>query len=83
MILVDELSQNQAAYTAMAFRSASGAVVIGGATAGADGHTSQIPLPGGLRTIIGGVPDLDVKPAIPAFAPAATNCWKPRWRAIQ
>lgn len=55
MILVDEVSQSQAEYTAMALRSASGAVVIGSTTAGADGNVSQIPLPGGLPTMISGI----------------------------
>jgi C-terminal processing protease CtpA/Prc len=55
VILVDEVSQSQAEYTAMALRSASGAVVIGSTTAGADGNVSQIPLPGGLPTMISGI----------------------------
>ena len=79
VVLVDEVSQSQAEYTTMAFRSA-GAVVIGSTTAGADGNTSEIPLPGGLRSMISGigvfypdkkptqrvgiVPDIEVKPTI-------------------
>src|SRR5678815_1747151 len=79
VILVDEISQCQAEYTTMAFRS-SGAVVIGSTTAGADGDVSEIPLPGGLRSMISGigvfypdkkptqrigiVPDIEVKPTI-------------------
>ena len=39
----------------MAFLAVPGAVVIGSTTAGADGNVSQIPLPGGLRTIISGI----------------------------
>jgi C-terminal processing protease CtpA/Prc len=55
-------------------------VVIGSTTAGADGDVSQIPLPGGLNTMISGlgvfypdqkptqrigiVPDIEVKPTI-------------------
>jgi len=45
-ILVDETSQSQAEYTAMALRAMPNAVVVGSTTAGADGNLSQIPLPG-------------------------------------
>jgi hypothetical protein len=54
-ILVDESSQSQSEYTAMALRSAPGAVVIGSQTAGADGNISDIDLPGGHRTGISGI----------------------------
>jgi C-terminal processing protease CtpA/Prc len=80
VILVDENSQSQAEYTAMAFRSASHAIVVGSTTAGADGNVSPIVLPGGLRTLISGIgvfypdrtptqqvgilPDLVVRPTI-------------------
>jgi C-terminal processing protease CtpA/Prc len=80
VILVDESSQSQAEYTAMAFRSAPNAHVVGSTTAGADGNVSPIVLPGGLRTLISGlgvfypdrrptqqlgiVPDLVVRPTI-------------------
>jgi C-terminal processing protease CtpA/Prc len=80
VVLVDEVSQSSAEYHAMAFRSAPGAIVIGSQTAGADGNVSNIPLPGGLRTMISGigvfypdkrptqrvgiVPDREVKPTI-------------------
>jgi C-terminal processing protease CtpA/Prc len=80
MILVDENSQSQAEYTAMAFRAAPGAVVVGSTTAGADGNVSQIALPGGLSTMISGlgvfypdkkptqrigiVPDIEARPTI-------------------
>jgi C-terminal processing protease CtpA/Prc len=80
VILVDEVSQSQAEYTTMAFRSAPGAKVIGSTTAGADGNVSNIPLPGGLHTMISGigvfypdkkptqrigiVPDIVVRPTI-------------------
>jgi C-terminal processing protease CtpA/Prc len=40
VILVDEVSQSQAEYTAMAFRASPHAVVVGSTTAGADGETS-------------------------------------------
>ena len=80
VVLVDEVSQSQAEYTAMAFRSAPQATVIGSTTAGADGNVSEIPLPGGHRTMISGIgvfypdkkptqrvgiiPDFEVKPTI-------------------
>lgn len=55
VILVDESTQSQAEYTAMAFRSAPGAIVVGSTTAGADGNVSRIPLPGGLQAMISGI----------------------------
>jgi C-terminal processing protease CtpA/Prc len=80
VILVDEVSQSQAEYTAMAFRCAPQSVVVGSTTAGADGNVSQVPLPGGLSTMISGigvfypdktptqrvgiVPDVEVRPTI-------------------
>ena len=54
-ILVDERSISQSEYTAMAFRAAPGAVVVGSTTAGADGNVSPIPLPGGVGTAISGI----------------------------
>jgi C-terminal processing protease CtpA/Prc len=79
IVLVDEVTVSQAEYTTMAFRAA-GAKVLGSTTAGADGDVSQIPLPGGLRSMISGlgvfypdgkptqgvgiIPDLEVKPTI-------------------
>jgi C-terminal processing protease CtpA/Prc len=80
VILVDEVSQSQAEYTTMAFRSSPRATVIGSTTAGADGNVSAIPLPGGFRSMISGIgvfypdkkptqrvgiiPDREVKPTI-------------------
>jgi C-terminal processing protease CtpA/Prc len=55
VILVDEVSQSQAEYTTMAFRTAPGARVVGSTTAGADGNVSSIPLPGKLRSMISGI----------------------------
>jgi C-terminal processing protease CtpA/Prc len=55
VILVDEISQSQAETTAMAFRAAPGAIVIGSTTAGADGNVSGIPLPGRLQSMISGI----------------------------
>lgn len=80
VILVDEVTQSQAEYTTMAFRSAPNTTVVGSTTAGADGNISPIPLPGGLRGMISGIgvfypdksptqrigilPDLEVRPTI-------------------
>lgn len=80
IILVNEVTQSQAEYTAMAFRVAPDALVIGSITAGADGDVSEIKLPGNLRTMISGIgiytpdgeetqrvgiiPDIEVRPTI-------------------
>jgi C-terminal processing protease CtpA/Prc len=80
MILVDEVSQSNAEYTAMAFRAAPTAKVIGSTTAGADGNVSDVPLPGGFSSRISGIgvfypnkrptqrigiiPDIEVRPTI-------------------
>lgn len=80
VVLVNELSQSQAEYTAMAFRAGDNTTIIGSTTAGADGNVSTIFLPGGLRTMISGigvyypdgketqrigiVPDIEVRPTI-------------------
>lgn len=80
IVLLNELSQSQAEYTAMAFKAGDNTTVIGSTTAGADGNVSTILLPGGLRTMISGigvnypnggetqrigiVPDIEVKPTI-------------------
>lgn len=55
VILVDEVSQSQAEYTAMAFRAAPNATIVGSTTAGADGNVSTIPLPGSLRSMVSGI----------------------------
>jgi C-terminal processing protease CtpA/Prc len=55
VVLVDEVTQSSAEYHAMAFRAAPNTMVLGSTTAGADGNVSQIPLPGGLRTMISGI----------------------------
>lgn len=80
IVLLNELSQSQAEYTAMAFKAGDNTTIIGSTTAGADGNVSTIMLPGGLRTMISGigvyypngtetqrigiVPDIEVKPTI-------------------
>ena len=79
-ILINEVTQSQAEYTTMAFRTAPHATVIGSTTAGADGNVSQFFLPGGISTMISGigvyypdgketqrigiVPDIVIKPTI-------------------
>lgn len=80
VVLMNELSQSQAEYTAMAFRATPNCTIIGSTTAAADGNVSRITLPGGLSTSISGigvhypdgsetqrigiVPDIEVKPTI-------------------
>ena len=80
VILVNERSQSQAEYTAMAFRAVQNSTIIGSTTAGADGNVSEILLPGGLRTMISGIgiyypdgtktqrvgiiPDITIKPTV-------------------
>ena len=54
IVLVDEVTQSQAEYTAMALSSAPHALVVGSTTTGADGNVSEIPLPG-LYTEISGL----------------------------
>jgi C-terminal processing protease CtpA/Prc len=55
VIVVDETTQSQAEYTSMALRASPKAIVVGNTTAGADGNVSDIPLPGGFRTMISGL----------------------------
>jgi C-terminal processing protease CtpA/Prc len=80
VILLNEKSQSQAEYTAMAFRAGKNTTIIGSVTAGADGNVSSIYLPGNLRTMISGIgvfypdgkktqrvgiiPDIIIKPTI-------------------
>ena len=80
VVIVNELSQSQAEYTAMSFRAGQNTTIVGSTTAGADGNVSTILLPGGLRTMISGigvyypdgkdtqrigiVPDVHVEPTI-------------------
>lgn len=79
-ILINEKTQSQAEYTAMALRVAPKARVFGSTTAGADGNVSKIFLPGNIQTMISGigvyypdgtqtqrvgiVPDVEIKPTI-------------------
>jgi C-terminal processing protease CtpA/Prc len=55
IVLVDENTQSQAEFTAMAFRAVPGVVLVGSPTAGADGNISWVPLPGGFRTAFSGI----------------------------
>lgn len=55
VVLVNENSQSQAEYTAMAFKASKNSILVGSTTAGADGNVSEILLPGGLRTMISGI----------------------------
>lgn len=80
ILIVNELTQSGMEFTAMAYRVAPKALVIGSTTAAADGNVSEIMLPGGLRTHFSGigvyypdgtetqrigiVPDVEVKPTI-------------------
>ncbi len=54
-ILVDETTQSQAEYTAMALRASPRAIVVGSQTAGADGNISQLTFPGGFRAAFSGI----------------------------
>lgn len=83
-ILVDETTQSQAEYTAMALRAMPNSVVVGSTTAGADGDLSVIALPGNLSTVISGlgvfypdhrptqrigiIPDIIARPTIQGIA---------------
>lgn len=53
-ILVDETTQSSAEFHAMAFR-ATGGMVFGSTTAGADGNVSTVPIPGGMSSYISGI----------------------------
>jgi len=53
--LVNEETQSQAEYSAMALRVAPNAIVLGSTTAGADGNVSGITLPGNIFTYISGI----------------------------
>ncbi|MFD1615913.1 S41 family peptidase [Gelatiniphilus marinus] len=80
VVLVNEDSQSQSEYTAMAFRAADNTTIVGSTTAGADGNVVSMYLPGGLLTRFSGIgvyypdgtetqrigiiPDVEVKPTI-------------------
>lgn len=80
VVLVNENSQSQSEYTAMAFRAGNNTTIVGSKTAGADGNVVSMYLPGGLLTRVSGigvyypdgtetqrigiVPDIEIKPTI-------------------
>ena len=55
IILVNEVTQSNAEYTAMALRVSPNAKVLGSTTSGADGNVSAIYLPGNIFTYISGI----------------------------
>jgi C-terminal processing protease CtpA/Prc len=80
VVIVDENTQSEGEFEAMAFRAGNNTTIIGSTTAGSDGRVSNIFLPGGIKTWISGkgvyyldgretqrvgiVPDIEVKPTI-------------------
>jgi C-terminal processing protease CtpA/Prc len=54
VILVDEDSESQSEYTAMALQAVPNVITVGSQTSGADGNVSPISLPGGINTQISG-----------------------------
>lgn len=54
-VLVDYHTMSQAEYTVMALQQHPNTIVIGGQTAGADGDTSRIPLPFGIKSVFSGL----------------------------
>ena len=55
VVLVNEFSQSQSEFTAMAFRAGINTTIIGSTTAGADGNVSNISIPGGLSSSFSGI----------------------------
>ncbi len=55
IILINEETQSNAEYTAMALRVSPNTTVLGSTTAGADGNVSGITLPGNIFTYISGI----------------------------
>lgn len=55
LVLIDELTQSQAEYTAMALSVADNSYLVGSNTAGADGDVSIVPIPGGFQLPISGI----------------------------
>jgi carboxyl-terminal processing protease len=55
VVLVNEDTQSQAEFTAMALSTAKKTIVIGSQTAGADGNASKFRLPGGFDTMFTGL----------------------------
>lgn len=82
-ILIDESSISRSEFTAMGIRVAPNAIVVGSTTAGADGESSSLILPGNLTARftsngvyntdgsetqrVGIIPDVEVRPTIKGF----------------
>ncbi|WP_223649587.1 S41 family peptidase [Hymenobacter psoromatis] len=55
VVLVNEKSRSLAEFTAMAFQATPHGTLLGSQTAAADGNTTKITLPGGLKTLMTGI----------------------------
>lgn len=55
VVLVNEKSRSAAEFTAMSFQATPHGVLLGSQTAGADGNSTLITLPGGLKTLLTGI----------------------------
>ena len=55
ILLVDEMTQSNPEFQAMAFQSCPQTLTIGSSTSGADGDIVSLPLPGGLMTYFSGI----------------------------
>ncbi|MGI4742172.1 MAG: S41 family peptidase [Janthinobacterium lividum] len=55
VVLVNEKSRSLAEFTAMAFQATPHGTLLGSQTAGADGNSTPITLPGGLKTLLTGI----------------------------
>ncbi|HVI44830.1 MAG TPA: S41 family peptidase [Chitinophaga sp.] len=55
VVIVNQETQSQAEYTVMALQAGQRSIVAGSTTAGADGNTSDIVLPGGIYTAFSGI----------------------------
>ena len=54
-MLVNEKSQSQAEYTAMALQTVPRSIIMGSQTAGADGNISYVSFPGGFSSPFSGI----------------------------
>lgn len=55
VVLVNEVSRSLAEFTAMALQATPRGTLLGSQTAGADGNSTPITLPGGLKTLMTGI----------------------------
>lgn len=55
ILLVNEETQSQAEFTAMAFQKAENVITVGSQTAGADGNVSEVRLAGGFWSLMTGI----------------------------